>query len=348
MPDLAQAPAHYPYVTRMAMKLFASAALPDVEAIEVEPDWGYATRIVYRSGATRMTYGNDIGLNSGAACDVVSDKAHTKHFLRLNGYATPQSAAFLLPWWAERVGRRGAPVAARTTADVERYVLDVLGLPVYVKPVAGSQGAGVCRCDRIEDVAVAIDEIAESRAKVVLVEEAVDLPDYRLVILRGTLISAYRRTPLTVVGDGATTVLELLRQTDRDFRACGRDTRIALDDPRIVRCLRRRGLQLASMPAAGESVALLDISNLSAGGMAEDVTARVAPRWRSMGRDLAASFGLRFCGVDLACGDIADDAAEYSILELNAAPGLDHYASVGAHQEQIVDELYAQVLNAPP
>lgn len=342
-------PRHYAFVTRMLIELFRRGALPEVASIEVEPEWGYATRISYRGGETRMTYGNDIGLNSGAASDVATDKAYTKHFLRRSGYATPAGAAFLLPWWADVIGAGArAKAAIRTVADAERYVRESLGLPVYVKPVAGSQGNGVCRCERIEDVATAIEELDAHRAKVALVEEAVDLPDYRLVMLHGEMISAYRRVPLAVVGDGVATVLALMQELDTAFRGSGRDTRIAFDDPRIARLLDRRGLRLDSIPAASERLALRDISNLSAGGTAEDVTDRVAPRWRTMGHDLAASFGLQFCGVDLACADIADDDAAYCILELNASPGLDHYASVGAHQERVVRELYAKVLNVAP
>ncbi len=341
-------PAHYPFVTRMAMKLHAASALPDVVSIEVEPDWGYATRIVYRCGATRMTFGSDIGLNSGAACEVVTDKAFTKHFLSLHGYATPKGATFLLPWWAERVTYRGSPPAMRTTGEAEAYARDELGLPVYVKPVSGSQGTGISRCDTVDDLGRAIAEVAHHRAKVIMVEEVVDMPDYRLVVLHDELISAYRRVPLTVVGDGAQTILSLLRELDLKFRVTGRDTRIKFDDPRIVRCLRRRRHSLDSVPGAGERVPLLDISNLSAGGVAEDVTAAIAPRWRDLARELTAAFGLQFCGVDIACADITDESADYSVLELNAAPGLDHYASVGAEQEAIVDALYARVLNAAP
>jgi glutathione synthase/RimK-type ligase-like ATP-grasp enzyme len=91
-----------------------------------------------------------------------------------------------------------------------------------------------------------------------------------------------------------------------------------------------------------------DISNLSAGGTADDVTDRVARRWRELGRDVAESFGLAFCGVDLACADIASEDADHSILEVNATPGLDHYAAVGERQERLVRDLYALVLNAAP
>lgn len=54
---------------------------------------------------------------------------------------------------------------------------------------------------------------------------------------------------------------------------------------------------------------------------------------------------LRLCGVDLIVdGDIADKPRNYWILEINASPGLDHYAKLGNEQAEIVKGLYLKVL----
>lgn len=341
-------PRHYAYVTRMVIDLYHSSALSDVISVEVEPEWGYTTRIRYSNGATRMTYGNDIGLNAGAAADVVRDKAYTKYFLQRLGFDVPRGLAFLLPWWAGTLNEFRRPAKVRTTARAVEYACGELGLPVYVKPVDGTQGRGVSRCESAEDVATAIMALKDLRTKVALVEEAVDLPDYRLVLLNGELISAYRRSALSVIGDGRLTVLALMEAVDAEFQASGRDTRIDFSDLRIVQRLHRHGLSLDSIPTCGEILCLRDISNLSAGGSAEDVTRCIGRRWGRLAREVAASLSLNFCGMDLLCSDITDDAASYSILEVNAAPGLDHYASVGQTQAQVVRDLYAKVLNVPP
>jgi D-alanine-D-alanine ligase-like ATP-grasp enzyme len=55
--------------------------------------------------------------------------------------------------------------------------------------------------------------------------------------------------------------------------------------------------------------------------------------------------GLRLCGVDLMIeGDISQRPGTYWVLEINSAPGLDHYAKIGKAQEQIVEDLYLEVL----
>jgi hypothetical protein len=57
--------------------------------------------------------------------------------------------------------------------------------------------------------------------------------------------------------------------------------------------------------------------------------------------------GLRFCGVDVMVkGSIEEPCDDYWVLEVNAAPGLDHYADVGRRQKRIVDDLYLKVLQA--
>lgn len=57
--------------------------------------------------------------------------------------------------------------------------------------------------------------------------------------------------------------------------------------------------------------------------------------------------GLRLCGVDLMVeGDISEEPTRYFVLEINAAPGLDHYAQTGATQQKIVENMYLEVLKA--
>lgn len=102
---------------------------------------------------------------------------------------------------------------------------------------------------------------------------------------------------------------------------------------------------MAFIPAVGEIQTLASISNLSAGGTSVDVTNSIAPEWVELSKKIAAGMNLRLCGVDLACTDITDGDADYAVLEVNAAPGLDHYAMSGDAQKQLVDDLYMRVLN---
>ena len=112
--------------------------------------------------------------------------------------------------------------------------------------------------------------------------------------------------------------------------------------------LRGHGLTLDSVVPLGKVVQLLDVSNLSAGGTGADHTARAHPRWTNLACHITDRMGLRFCGVDIACPDITSNKSPYSILEVNAAPGLDHYAAMGPSQCEVVKNMYRSALNTCP
>ena len=76
-----------------------------------------------------------------------------------------------------------------------------------------------------------------------------------------------------------------------------------------------------------------------------DVTEMVHPIFKELAVKLTRDMGLRLCGVDLMIkGDISQSPQIYWVLEINSAPGLDHYAKIGKAQEQIVESLYLEVL----
>ena len=57
--------------------------------------------------------------------------------------------------------------------------------------------------------------------------------------------------------------------------------------------------------------------------------------------------GMGVCGVDLMVADnITEKPKRYWILEINAAPGLDHYVKTGKAQQKIVENLYLKVLKS--
>lgn len=338
----------YPYVTMRALHLFNEGALDNVKHIDVEPDYGYVTRISYKDGGHRITYGNDLGLNTGSACELAKDKGHTKFMLRTIGVETPEGREFLLPWWADKISKSvhyQHKTDIRTTDEADRYLREGFGYPAYTKPVSGSKGADVLKVYTPDDLSSAFDLFAEKRVKVAIVEKPVDMPDYRIVVLDGELISAYERVPLAVTGTGEHTITELLNSLQQRYVKEGRDTVLMPDDPQILKHLVAQGLHIGSVVPKDQSLTLLPVSNLSKGGRSVEISDRISQRWVDLTAYVARSFNLRLIGLDLACEDITQPDSAYSVLEVNAAPGLDHYALSGDAQQQLVDRLYTKVLN---
>ncbi|QBD76633.1 hypothetical protein EPA93_11715 [Ktedonosporobacter rubrisoli] len=181
--------------------------------------------------------------------------------------------------------------------------------------------------------------------QLLMVEEAIPWPEYRVVVFRDEVVACYRRRPLEVKGNGQATIEELLRRKQKKFSQSARAKRFNIHDPRIARRLRKEQKDFATILPAGERYTVHDISNSSAGGEIEDYTERIHPYWSALCIQVVADMGLRLCGVDLACPDLESIGANYSILELNAAPGLSNYVAMGAVQKKRVREMYGKIFS---
>jgi D-alanine-D-alanine ligase-like ATP-grasp enzyme len=342
------APPHYPYITRVLIELFETGGLPNVATIQVEPVYGYVGRIVYRDGMVRFFRGSSMGVNRLGASEIARDKGYTKYFLEQLGYSTPRGKVFLSARFVELIdrnlGRFGFTEFAHCDQILE-YVRESLGYPCYLKPNEGSQGRGIEQCANPEEVVAVVERYAAEGALKVLVEQAIPYPDYRVVVLGDEVISCYLRKPLSLTGDGVSTITELLAERQRQFLDDGRDTIINLEDSRLDRALGREGWTRETVLAEGRAWQAFQVSNLSVGGDSEDFTDRIHPHWRALCIEISAAMGLRFSGVDLACEDICRADAGYSVLEINAAPGLDNYAASGPRQAELVRDLYRRVFN---
>ncbi|MEK9182916.1 MAG: hypothetical protein AAB849_00190 [Patescibacteria group bacterium] len=119
------------------------------------------------------------------------------------------------------------------------------------------------------------------------------------------------------------------------------------DDFRIANQLKRAGLSFRSVLPNGSRLELLPNANLSTGGDALDVTETMHPDWQKLAIKLTRDMNLRYCGVDVMTeGTLKEPPKSYVVLEVNAAPGLDHYSSSGANQRRIVEKMYRKILEA--
>jgi D-alanine-D-alanine ligase-like ATP-grasp enzyme len=307
--------------------------------VVMEPEWNIVGQIIFKSGRKRYFRYSSLDINRLGSSDIAKDKGFATFFMERMGYHVIPGKTFYSKDWARAID-------SRDDIDAAYLYAQKLGFPVIVKPNSGSQGTGVALVHTRSQFYRAMRFIFK-RDRVALVQRPVHGKDYRVVVLDNRVISAYERIPLNVVGDGVSTVKHLLEKKQRQFVASSRDTRIKMKDPRILEKLKLQGLSLRSVLKKGERVFLLDNANLSTGGDSVDMTEKMHPEFRRIAIRLTKDMGLRLCGVDLMIeDDITQKPGTYWILEINAAPGLDHYAKMGQAQEKIVEGLYLEVLKS--
>ncbi len=341
---------HYSYQIQLLIDAFNSGLLPEVEAVTVEPRYGYVASIRYVGGSHRIIYGHDTGFNAGSSELLAKDKGYSKFMLRELGVNTPEGEEFLLPWWAETLqqsDRQRNNTAIQDTSSADTYIRSTLQYPVYTKPVSGSQGIGVKKVHNTAELDDTFEHYNTERVKVALVESALEMPDYRLLTFDGKLVNAYERQPLSVVGDGEKSIKDLLEEKDAHFKDLERDIHLESQLPEITRFIGRSGLLLTDVIPASTTLRLLDVSNLSAGGTPHDVSEIINDRWVDLAVKIAKGFNLRICGVDLACADITDENSNYSVIEVNATPGARHFMSSNETSRKKLEDMFISFFRTP-
>ena len=160
----------------------------------------------------------------------------------------------------------------------------------------------------------------------VIVEKYIIGDDYRLLVINNKLVAAAHRTPAHVIGDGESTIQELIDEVNNDpRRGFGHEkvlTQITTNDL-TKSIIKSNGYTLDSVIDKDEMLILKDTANLSTGGTAEDVTDIVHPANVAMVERISKIIDLDICGIDVMTTDITKPLSETggAVLEVNAGPG---------------------------
>ncbi|HYV82141.1 MAG TPA: cyanophycin synthetase [Pyrinomonadaceae bacterium] len=268
---------------------------------------------------------------SAIAVELAQDKDETKDRLERNGIPVPKGKVVY-------------------TLKEANKAADEIGRPVVVKPVNGRQGYAVSlEVETAQEMKVAF-QAAKEFSSAILIEEMLAGRNYRVVIVGGRMVAASERMLPHVIGDGASTIRDLIATENRNpLRGDGHEkplTKIKVDSD-VTTHLQHNGMTLDTVPNRGEHVTLSNRSNLSTGATAQDVTDQVHPSIARMCERAARLIGLDVCGVDLVIPDIATPITSGGVIELNASPGLrmHHFPSAGMPRDvgqAVVDAIFPE------
>ena len=213
----------------------------------------------------------------------------------------------------------------RTERGLEEAV-EYVGFPLVIKPVNGNHGRGITTdINSMEEALIAFKE-AKEISRLVIVEKFITGDDYRLLVINNKLVAAAKRTPAHVIGDGKSTIQELVDEVNKDERrGYGHEkvlTEISINSL-TLELLKENNLTPESVVAKGEFIKLKSTANLSTGGTAEDVTDLIHPYNIFMAERISKIIGLDICGIDIMAHDLTKPISESggAVLEVNAGPG---------------------------
>jgi cyanophycin synthetase len=202
-----------------------------------------------------------------------------------------------------------------------------LGYPVVIKPHDGHHGKGVTTNIANEKELVEAFERAKAISDRVIIEKYLSGNDYRMLVVDGKFVAAAKRLPAKITGDGQHTIAELIAiENENPDRGYGHEnvmTRLQVSSV-TEHLLSKTGYSMETVLKDDEVFHLELTANLSTGGSAEDVTARVHKTNRFMAERIASIIGLDIAGVDVMAATLAQPIAKVggAVIEVNAAPGL--------------------------
>ena len=244
---------------------------------------------------------------SSIGVEVACDKEDTKHLLEQANIAVPKGEIVR--------SERGLKDA-----------VDYIGYPLVIKPINGNHGRGITINIQDWDDALEGYTAAKKISRSVIVEKFITGDDYRILVINNRLVAAAKRTPAHVIGDGTSTIKELIDKVNEDpRRGYGHEkvlTMISVNEM-TTNILESKGYTVDTVLTKDEVLYLKDTANLSTGGTATDVTDIVHPENIFMAERISKVIGLDICGIDVMTTDISKplSATGGAVLEVNAGPG---------------------------
>ncbi len=205
-------------------------------------------------------------------------------------------------------------------------VIEKVGFPLVFKPLDGNHGKGASINVKTLEEAKAAFEHAKKYSRKIIVEKFIVGYDFRVLVINHRFIAAALREPAHVVGDGKSTIQQLIDLENKDpRRGYGHEnvlTEITIDRETHEQ-LAKLNFTLDTVLKKGEHCYLKGTANLSTGGTSTDVTDIVHPHNIFICERISRVIGLDICGIDIMASNLSEPLQVTGgvVLEVNAAPG---------------------------
>lgn len=278
--------------------------------VEVLDEHDQMVALSYKSHREIIEKGNMTSKDSMVAYAVMENKVVTKKLLNRVHLNTPQGQEF-----SDLETAQAAFPLFETTS-------------IVVKPKSTNYGLGISifKQPATQEQFYKALEIAFREDKEVLVERFVSGTEYRFFVLDGKTRAVLRRDAAHVIGDGVSTISQLVAQKNENPLR-GHNHRFPLEKIQITATeklmLDVQGYTEQSIPEKDVKVNLRENSNVSTGGDSIDVTDEMPEIYKNIAEKAAEALQVKITGVDILIEDLNDSLGEkYSIIEANFNPAM--------------------------
>jgi len=234
-------------------------------------------------------------------------KAQARAVFRKNAIPHAEGETFFMPWKAHRFARSH-------------------GFPLVIKPnVSGfSRGSHfpITSNRQLWQAALAV----KIWWPVSVVERYLEGRNYRVLVGNGQIISILRRYPPFVVGDGHSSIEQLINEENRTRESMGLYPviRPIPGSRKILRYLKKQGLKMDTVPRKGQTVTLFNRISLAPGGVVETIPLGEVPEINQrLFLRILELFGANILGIDVIMEKGIEtpwDEQQCIFLEVNSRP----------------------------
>ena len=278
--------------------------------------------IACNSRSTRVQY-HYVDLDTYFSRSRADDKVFVTGVVRELGYYAPRFQEYTL----------------RSVSSAVRF-LEEVGAPCVVKPRIGSGGFGINTAvnTRARLIAASLATSNSLSLPDLMIEQQIAGDSYRLLYLDGRLLHAVKRGRCTVIGDGVSTIRELIasenesRLTDSRIQSL---TGLTID-LEVKNVLTDQGKTLNTVPVRGERIVVKNVCNQNGRRDQENVTAYVHGDYAELAGAVGTKLRAHLIGIDIMSEDISASPAQSgsAILEINIPPGL-HYHELVENEDKL-------------
>lgn len=216
---------------------------------------------------------------------------------------------------------------------------------LIVKPRKGSGSNGITlNVSTVDELQAAIKK-AKTFNNEVLIQEQFIGEEIRFVVINGRVEAAILREKPKLVGDGVSTVSQLLAQEDEDRK---RIKNSHIRYPLLTEVLLNKDVYNDhTVLDKGEFLELSKATMIKTGASMYNIISKIHPDYIKIAQRIGGSLGSGFIVVDIMVADYLKPAAEscYAFIEFNLAPALTlFYSCRDGRQFPIIEKFLATMI----